>query len=595
MRRRCSRRRSPIAPPRPCRRRPASRSPATTRGRSSPRFPGVTGNLPAFDQAAAGLGSINWIPDRDQVIRRVPLIYRVGEEFIPTLTTEALRVAQGASTYVLKASNASGETAFGEQTGLNHIKVGDLEIPTDADGGIWLKFRPSSPEAYIPAWKVLAGENDASAVAGRILLVGTSAPGLIDLRATPLEAATPGVEIHAQAIEHILSGASLTRPDYALALELAVTMLLGILVSLVLPRISAASAALLGVATLALILVAGFEAYRGRALILDPSWPALTLFVLIAAATTYIYRNVEVQRAEMRRAFSHYVAPTVVDEIIAHPEKLELGGEVRDLTVLFCDVRNFTAIAEQMNAHELTRFINTLLTPLSDIILKNRGTIDKYMGDAVMAFWNAPLTDPDHAANAARSAVDMIRAMGALNRGWRAEAEAGGRNFKRVVLGIGINSGDCCVGNLGSAQRFDYSAIGDNVNTASRFEGLCKLYGVPTVIGESTVSRMPNPRVLELDLIRVKGKERPARVFTLLDAVSEEGADPGAIESLNAGMLAAYRRSAWAEAEAMIAECRNCGLAPLENFYTLYSTRVTTLREIPPPDDWDGTFTATEK
>ena len=187
-------------------------------------FAGATSNLPDLNEAAQGIGSINWVPDRDQVIRRIPLIYREGEDYVPTLVTETLRVAQGAGTYILKASNSSGETAFGQSTGLNHIKVGDLEIPTDADGGIWLRFRPSNPAAYIPAWKVLAGENKPDEVAGRIILIGTSAPGLIDLRATPLDAAIPGVEIHAQAIEHIIAQRSLTRPDYALALELVIML-----------------------------------------------------------------------------------------------------------------------------------------------------------------------------------------------------------------------------------------------------------------------------------------------------------------------------------------------------------------------------------
>ncbi|KAB2858714.1 MAG: adenylate/guanylate cyclase domain-containing protein, partial [Bauldia sp.] len=449
-------------------------------------FAGATGNLPALDRAAAGIGSINWVPDRDQVIRRVPLVYRLGDTYVPALASEALRVAQAASTYVLKASNASGETAFGEQTGLNHIKVGDIEVPTDADGGIWLQFRPSNPAAFIPAWKVLASENDAAEVAGRIVLVGTSSPGLLDLRATPLDAAIPGVEIHAMAIEHILSGPTLTRPDYALAAEIALVIVLGIVVGLLLPRIPALLSAVIGVAAVGGLFVGGWLLYRDAGLLFDPSWPALSIAVLIAAATLTVYRRVEQQRSEVRRAFGYYVAPAVVDEIVADPTRLELGGEVRELTLLFCDVRNFTAISERMSAHELTRFINSLLTPLSAIILEERGTIDKYMGDAIMAFWNAPLDDADHANHACRAALAMTVAMAGLNRKWKAEAAAAGRAFHRVAIGIGINTGDCCVGNLGSEQRFDYSAIGDDVNIASRFEGLCRLYGVPIVVGEAT-------------------------------------------------------------------------------------------------------------
>jgi adenylate cyclase len=558
-------------------------------------FAGAIGNLPALNEAAKGIGSINWVPDRDQVVRRVPLIYRVGDDYVPTLVTEALRVAQGASTYILKASNANGETAFGQVTGLNHIRVGDVEIPTDADGGIWVRYRPSNPAAYIPAWKVLAGDNDANQVSGRIILIGTSAPGLIDLRATPLDAAIPGVEIHAQAIEHILAGRSLTRPDYAPALELAIMLALGIAMSIVLPRIAARSSAILGVSVIALLVGGGWGAYRYGGLLLDPSYPSLALFALTAAATLYVYRRVELQRTEVRRAFSHYVAPTVVDELIAHPERLELGGEVRELTLLFCDVRNFTSISEQLTAHELTRFINSLLTPLSEIILEHRGTIDKYMGDAIMAFWNAPLDDPAHADHACRSALGMAARMAELNTMWRAEAEAAGRPFRKVAIGIGINSGDCCVGNLGSVQRFDYSAIGDDVNVASRYEGLSKFYGLTIVVGEPTVARLPNPRVLELDLIRVKGRAQPTRIFTMLDALGGEVGLADRVVPIHAEMLAAYRRKDWTGAEAAIAACQAVGLPALEAFYDTYLARIATWRESPPPDDWDGAYTALMK
>ena len=559
------------------------------------RFAGATPNLAILDAAADGIGSINWTPDRDQVIRRVPLVFRAGEEFVPSLVTEALRVAQGASTYVLKASNASGETALGQETGLNHIRVGDIEIPTDADGGIWLKFRESKPDAYLPAWQVLAGENDLGEVAGRIMLIGTSAPGLVDLRATPLDASIAGVEVHAQAIEHILSGRSITRPDYALALELAVVVGLGLLLAAILPRISARVSAVLGVLLVGGLLYGGWYAYSELGLLLDPTFPVLSLFLFTAAATLYVYRGVEMQRAEVRRAFGYYVAPSIVDEIIAHPEKLELGGVERELTLLFCDVRNFSAIAERMSAAELTRFINSLLTPLSDIILKNRGTIDKYMGDAIMAFWNAPLDDPNHAANACRSAVEMIASVEELNRRWRAEAKAAGRPFLPVAIGIGLNSGTCLVGNLGSDLRFDYSALGDEVNIASRLEGLSKLYGLPVVVGEATVSRQKGFDVIELDLISVKGRSRPTRVYMLAEALGPDKAAVARVEALNRSMLEAFRARDFSQAEARLAECRKLGLGLLDTYYALYAARIAAYREIPPPDDWDGAVAAETK
>lgn len=553
-------------------------------------FAGASRNLPILDAATNGIGSINWTPDRDQVIRRVPLVFTVGEDFVPSLAIEALRIQQQAQTYVLKSSNANGEAAFGEQTGLNHIKVGDIEIPTDADGGIWLNFRPSNPDAYIPAWEVLAGKNDASEVDGRIMLIGTSAPGLVDLRATSLDPAIAGVEVHAQAIEHILSGRSLIRPDYALALELAVIIVLGLVLSMIFTRISAIYSALLGVSAIAAVLYAGWYSYADAGLLFDPSFPVLSLFIIVSVATFYIYRRVELQRAEMRGAFGHYVSPTVVDEIIAHPERLELGGEVRDLTLMFCDVRNFTTISEQLSAKELTRFLNNLLTPLSNIILNNRGTIDKYMGDAIMAFWNAPLDDTNHAQNACRSANEMIVRVGKLNRQWRTEAEAAGRPFVPVAIGIGINSGECLVGNLGSDQRFDYSAIGDQVNVASRLEGLSKFYGIAVIIGESTVQSNPGLPVLELDLIRVRGRTNSTRIYTLADALGADAETLARLEPLHRSMLEAYRSRDWDRAQTLIAECRHVRVDVLNIYYEICSVRVNVSREDPPPEDWDGVF-----
>jgi adenylate cyclase len=556
-------------------------------------FAGSTGNLPVLDAQALGVGALNWIPDRDQVVRRVGLIFRVGEQFVPSLAAETLRVAQGASTFILKSSNASGEEAFGSATGLNNIKVGDIEFPTDPDGAIWLQFRPSEPAAFIPAATVLAGTNDPDDVAGTIVLVGTSAPGLNDLRATPLDASIPGVEIQAQILEHILAGRQLTRPDYGPAFELLLVIVIGLILAAIMPRLPALASAVVGVSVVIAIFAGAWLAYRYLDLLLDPSYPALALALLVAAAVLYIYRRVEQQRAQVRVAFSHYVSPDVVDELIAHPERLELGGEVRELSILFCDVRNFTSISERLTAHELTQFINSLLTPLTDIILRRRGTIDKYMGDAIMAFWNAPLDDREHAANACQAAIGMAEGMKDLNRKWEEEAKVAGRPFAPVSIGIGINTGNCCVGNLGSAQRFDYSAIGDDVNVASRLEGLSKVYGMTIVIGETTADQVPAAK-LELDLIKVKGRTAPSRLYTLAAAIGE----PAVVERLaplHAAMIADYRSKDWDAAEAKLAELRAFGLGSLDRLYDLYVARIAGWRLTPPPYDWDGSFTATEK
>ena len=560
-----------------------------------PSFPGGAGNLAAFEAAAAGIGSINWVPDRDQIMRRVALLYRTGDTYVPSLFAESLRVAQGASTYLLKSSNASGEMAFGQRSGLNHVRVGDIEVPTDWDGAIWLKFRPSAPERFISAASVLAGTVPAGEFDGRIVLIGSSAPGLLDLRATPLDAAVPGVEIIAQSIEHVLSGRRLTRPDYALALEQFVIVLFGSLIAFVLAKVSARAAGLMGLFAIMSLLAGGWLAFIHVGLLLDPLYPALALLLLLAIATFYVYRQVEVQRAEVRRAFSRYVSPDVVSDLIADPGKLELGGEVRELTLLFCDVRNFTSISEQLSAAELTSFINELLTPLSDVILRNRGTIDKYMGDAIMAFWNAPLAVPDHAAQACRSALDMASRMRELNARWREEAEAAGRTHREVRIGIGINTGNCCVGNLGSVQRFDYSAIGDEVNVASRFEGLAKVYGLTAIVGERTIRDAPDIPAIELDLVRVSGREKPTAIYTFCSLLDTDAGRIVQLQAAHADFLGRFRARQWDAAEAAIAACQALGIADLSHYYALFLTRIAAYRAAPPPTDWGGVFTALEK
>ncbi|WP_036255366.1 CHASE2 domain-containing protein [Methylocapsa acidiphila] len=558
-------------------------------------FPGAVSNLPMFDSAAKGVGTTNLFPNRDGVVRRMPLFVRLGDQIIPSLAAEALRVAQGASTYILKSSNASGETAFGQTTGLNHIRIGKIEIPTDAEGALTIRFRRSNPAAFIPAWKVVAGEADESQIAGKIILVGSSAPGLLDQLATPLDEALPGVEIQAQVLEHILAGRRLARPDYALAVEELLVVALGLLIALGESRLSPGLAAGLGVVLLAALNLGAWLSYRYWSLLFDPFYPSLVLLLLTAGVTFYIYRQVETQRDEIRSAFSRYLAPAVVEELIANPHKLVLGGEQRELTMMFCDVRNFTSISEFLTASELTSFIQELLTPLSEVILSERGTIDKYMGDAIMAFWNAPLDVADHPHRACRSAIEMIDKMTALNSRWRDQAQAEGRPFEEVRIGIGINTGECCVGNLGSRLRFDYSAIGDEVNVTSRLEGLTKLYGVPAVVGERTIKQCPSFDALELDLIRVKGRARPIRIFTLTDFWPDRAGDIARLRPLHEAFLHAYRTQNWPEAEALIGRCVDAGGTVLGAYYAAFSARLPILRAAALGPSWDGAYAMTAK
>jgi len=396
-------------------------------------------------------------------------------------------------------------------------------------------------------------------------------------------------------IEQILSQKFLTRPDYAHAVELFVIVILGAILGFLLPRTPALVAAPIGGAIILLLIGTGWTAYEFAGLLFDPLYPAFSLFLLIAGSTAYLYRRTEQQRSEVRRAFGQYVSPTIVQELIAHPEKLVLGGEERELTLMFCDVRNFTQISEGLSATELTRFINDLLTPLTDLVLASSGTIDKYMGDAIMAFWNAPLDDPDHVRHACETACAIHREMAALNERWRIAAEASGRSYKEVRIGMGLNTGICCVGNLGSTQRFDYSAIGDEVNTTSRFEGLSKHYGLTSIVGELTAARCAGLRLLEVDLVQVKGKSRPSRIYTLMDTLGCDAGSAPTIMAAHSDFLARYRARDWQGAAAALEKCRSLGAKPLETLYNLFEERLAVFSESPPPADWDGTFVAEEK
>ena len=555
-------------------------------------FPAVVANLPALEAAAAGNGFLNQYTDWDHVVRRIPLILKFGDQPYPSLAAEVLRFAFGAHGYVGRAAGANGEKNFGEKTGLTAIRVGRLTVPTDAAGRVWLHYALPRPDRLVPAADVLAGNFDPALFADHIVLVGTSAAGVInDRQATPIARDVPGVEIHAQLIEQILQGSFLVRPDWALGAEVVFTLLCGIGLIFGVPRIGALPSALLGGAAIAADIGVSWFAFRRAQLLIDPvyPWAVITLVYLVASLLGYL--RTEARQREIRNAFSHFMSPYYVQELAAHPEKLVLGGKSRTMTIMFCDIRGFTTLAEGMDARTLTRFMNSFLAPMTEIITEQKGTIDKYIGDCIMAFWNAPLDDPEHAQNAVRAAQGMRRELVELNRGWESEALAAGKPFKPVRIGIGINTGECVVGNFGSQEHFDYSLLGDPVNLASRLEGLGKVYGVDLIIGEDTAARLDNPELVEIDLVAVKGKTHAGRVYTLPPERIEEAQ----FIDQHSALLRAYRRQDWAAAlrvldDGLLAAARH--LAPV---YDLYRRRIAQFQIEAPPPNWDGVFTAEQK
>ncbi|HEY1299690.1 MAG TPA: adenylate/guanylate cyclase domain-containing protein [Stellaceae bacterium] len=555
-------------------------------------FPKAIPDLPVLEEAAAGNGFLNQYVDWDNVVRRVPLILKFHGKPYPSLVAEALRLAFGASTYIGRAAGAHGDRDFGEATGLTAIRIGRVTVPTDADGRVWLHYAKREPERTVSAADVLAGNFDPRLFDSHIVLVGTSAAGIVnDLQATPIGPAVPGVEIHAQLLDQILEGSFLSRPDWAVGAEILFALLVGAALIFVLPRIGALPSAALGGASVALIFGASWLAFKDLNWLIDPvyPWAVITLVYLVASLLGYL--RTEARQREIRNAFSRYMSPHYVAELAAHPEKLVLGGETREMTIMFCDIRNFTSMAEGMDAHTLTHFMNQFLSPMTEIITEHKGTIDKYIGDCVMAFWNAPLDDPDHAKNAIRAAQAMRRQLVELNQVWEAEAAAAAKPFRPVRIGIGVNTGQCCVGNFGSQQHFDYSLLGDPVNLASRLEGLGKIYGIDLVIGEETAIRLDEPALVEVDLVAVKGKAQAGRVYTL----PPERIEAADFVSRHAALLGAYRRQDWAGALRLLDDGRLAATRHLAPVYELYRRRIAHFQSAAPPADWNGVFTAEEK
>ena len=379
--------------------------------------PGALAPLSELAQHAAGVGFLNWRPDSDRVVRRVPLILNVDGALHPSLAMEALRVAQGASTYIVKSSNASGETAFGEVYGILAIRNGDLTIDTNAAGDVRVYFARSDPRRSIPAWKALTPGADLSDLRGSIVFVGASAALLSDIVATPLSPAMPGVEAHAQIVEQLLSGQTLRRPDWAPSAEWMATAVICAALVATTWILGPYLAALVYAAVLAAIVAVSWFAFSRYGLLIEPTYPAFSAAAVFFTGVSTLYAVKRHQEREIRSAFGRFVSPAVVARLAEMPGALQLGGLQRELTLLFCDIRSFTTISEGFNASELTHFLNEYLTPMTDAILDRMGTVDKYMGDAIMAFWNAPLDDPDHAAHAVESALDDARDAGHAERG----------------------------------------------------------------------------------------------------------------------------------------------------------------------------------
>ena len=481
-----------------------------------------------------------------------------------------------------------------------------LKLPTDSIGRIYPYFSKSDKKKYISAMDVLNGMVDPDRIKGKLAIVGTSAVGMLDIRSIATEGVIPGVEVHAQAIENALEKSFLIRPNYAIAVELFLILTGGMLMIILAPWVGAKWSM---VAFAAIATGAGgtswhlFTEYR---MLFDAVYAVASILLLYTTLTFTSYAREEAQKKQTRDAFSKYLSPDMVKRVAENPDELKLGGEERELTLLFCDVRGFTTISEQFDAVGLTALINKLLTPLTNVILNRHGTVDKYMGDCVMAFWNAPMDDDDHPYHGCISALEVLAEMGPLNDRLEIEAAEEGRKHIPLKVGLGLNSGICVVGNMGSDQRFDYSCLGDPVNLAARLEAQSKSYGMNVVLGPSTYEAVKERlATIDLDNIQVKGKTVGTLIYGLMgDADLMENPDFIAIKALIEKAMEAYRTQKFDEALEMFKEIKRLGNDEnrpwkldinLDTVYELYEDRIADYKETPPAADWDGVFIAKTK
>jgi adenylate cyclase len=548
-------------------------------------FPGLLRNVPVLEHAAAGRGLFTIKPERDGIVRRVPMIMQAQGQTMPSLTFEMLRVATGSGTILIKA----------EKAGIKSLGIKGVQIPTDHNGQLWVRYARNDASIYVPAVNVLEKNVAPDMIAGKLVLIGTSAVGLNDIKTTPVSRAMPGVEIHAQVLESTLTGDVISQPIYGIAVEFVTALLFGIMVITFAPVFGPVTLVALGAAFASMLVGISAYFYTQNRLLIDFTYPLMSTTAIYLTLIFSSFVREQAQRKQIRSAFAQYMSPALVEQLAQAPEKLVLGGEDREMTIMFSDVRGFTTISEtyKHDPQGLTALMNQFLTPLTNAILARKGYIDKYMGDAIMAFWNAPLDDKDHQINACEAAIDMLERIDELNRQREQKALDDGHAFIPINVGIGLNTGTCTVGNMGSDIKFNYSVLGDSVNLASRLEGQSKEYGFPIIVGSSTALAVKDRfAILELDFIMVKGKKEPEVIYAI--AGREETAQSGRFQrlrNLTIEMLACYRARDWDGALAAIARGRKTDEArSLELLYNLYEARILAYRENPPPQDWNGAF-----
>ena len=574
-------------------------------------FYGALAALPILTDNATGQGFVSFNPKGDGIVRGAPMVYRVEDQLLPSLSLEAIRAVQGAGSYILSNSEAanSGASDSKADSRFARIKVGAFEMATDPLGNFRVYYTAISGDTnahrIIPAWKILDPNTPVSEwadrVAGNVVFIGAGAEGLKDIVSTPMAARELGVVVHAQIAEQIIGehihggGQLLNRPFTMDYLELYLILLPGLALILILPRLSAAWGALLSLSLIGGIAAYSWHKFSGEQILMNPIYPMLsigTTYLIMTIASFYL---TETERSRIRNAFSMYLSPTMVKKVSDDPGLLTLGGEERNITILFLDIRSFSKISEALTPQEITTFLNIFLTPMTDTLQDMKATIDKYIGDAIVAFWNAPLDDPEHEKNAARAILQMNETLEKLNADYNNQDDV--KWPGQVSMGIGINTGICCVGNLGSEQRFSYSMIGDAANLASRIEGLTKQYRVSSLIGNSTAEAVRDFALLEADLIKVVGRQTPERIWILAgDETTAQTSKFQALRKTHGDFLTQFRAGDWDGALALLPQLKEAASHwDFAGYYDVIAERITEYKLTPPPADWGGVHIATSK
>jgi adenylate cyclase len=532
---------------------------------------GVETNLPEINQAAAGAGYFNMLPDVDGTVRWFPMAVLYGADFFAPMSLVALAHYRGNPTSAITLS----------RVGVEEIRLGREEIPVDRHGRLLINYL--GPPGMIPTYSVkelLEGKVPPENLKDKIVLVGATAVGIYDLRVTPFSGISPGVEIQATIMDNLLRNNFIRVPKYSLPMMLLILLGLGMVMGYMLPKLSAAWAFVFTLLFLEGYTLGNYFFFSRFGIQLELFYPMMEIVGVYLGVTMHRFLHEERERMRIRKAFESYVAPAVVHEMLRHPEALRLGGERRVLTLLFTDIRGFTTMSEHLDPESLVKLLHDFLNPMSNIIINQGGTIDKYMGDAIMALFGAPLPQADHASRACRAALEMTRTLEDLNRQWAAQGRP------PLAIGVGVNTGPVAVGNMGSDRLFDYTAIGDNVNLASRLEGLNKYYGTRILVSEVTAEALQNGFVLrDVDWVKVKGKAKAAGIFEVLGE-GEQPPELAAFLKLYHQGLAQYRERRWAESAASFREA--LALRPDDGPARRYLALAEKHHESPPGEHWEA-------